>query len=203
MQLAVPELMDLSKETKQTKDAYGMSHKNKNTRTYGQICLLARRLVERGVRFIELTCTGGNGDRWDQHSNLKDGHTKNSLAVDQPIAALIKDLKQRGMLDETLVIWGGEFGRTPFAQGRNGRDHNPQGFTMWMAGGGIKSGVEYGATDELGYSAVEDVCHVRDLHATMLHQLGIDHERLSVQHQGLDVRLTGVEEANPVRAIIA
>ena len=185
--------MDLSKETKQTKDAYGMSHKNKNTRTYGQICLLARRLVERGVRFIELTCTGGNGDRWDQHSNLKDGHTKNCLAVDQPIAALIKDLKQRGMLDETLIIWGGEFGRTPFAQGSNGRDHNPQGFTMWMAGGGVKGGVVHGATDEFGYRAVQDRVMIHDLHATMLHLLGMDHLKLTFRYSSRDMRLTNTD----------
>lgn len=192
MQSAVPELMDISQETKSTHDAYGLSHDWPGTRTFGGLCLIARRLVERGVRFVQLTCPGGNGDRWDQHSNLRDGHTKNAVSVDQPIAALLKDLKARGLLAETLVIWMGEFGRTPFAQGKDGRDHNPFGFSLWMAGGGVKGGTTYGATDEYGYYAIENRLEIHDLHATMLHLLGIDHERLTVRHSGRDMRLTDV-----------
>jgi hypothetical protein len=192
MQMVVPELMDLSKETEATQKAYGLQADFANTRTFGRICLLARRLVERGVRFIELTCPGGNGDRWDQHSNLKDGHEKNAKAVDKPIAGLLKDLKSRGLLDSTLVVWGGEFGRTPMAQGSNGRDHNPFGFTMWLAGGGIKGGTIYGATDDYGYYAIEDKVEVHDLHATILHLLGIDHKRLTFRFSGRDIRLTDV-----------
>jgi len=192
MQSAVPELNDISGETEETKSLYGLDHGNPNTRTFGRNCLLARRLVERGVRFIELTCPGGAGDRWDQHGNLVDGHTKNSLNVDKPIAGLLKDLKRRGMLDETLVVWGGEFGRTPFAQGGNGRDHNPHGFTMWMAGGGVKGGTTLGATDEFGYKVAEKKCDIHDLHATMLHLMGIDHERLTYRFSGRDIRLTDV-----------
>lgn len=192
MQTAVPELADLSNESKETLDMYGFNAKFKNTRKYGRVCLLARRLIERGVRFVELTCTDGNGDRWDQHSNLKDGHTKNALAVDQPISALLTDLKQRGLLEQTLVLWGGEFGRTPFAQGGNGRDHNPFGFTMWMAGGGVRGGSIYGATDEFGYKVIEKKMGLHDLHATMLHLLGIDHERLTFRFSGRDMRLTDV-----------
>jgi arylsulfatase A-like enzyme len=155
-------------------------------------CLLARRLVERGVRFIELTCPGGNGDRWDQHGGLVDGHGKNCKSVDQPIAALIRDLRKLGMLDETLVVWTGEFGRTPFAQGSNGRDHNPFGFTTWFAGGGIKPGVTVGATDEFGYKAVENRYEIHDLHATMLHLLGVEHTESTFRFGGRDMRLTEV-----------
>ncbi len=192
MQLAVPELMDLSGETKETQDSYGMSDEFENTRTFGRECLLARRLVERGVRFIELTCPAGNGDRWDQHSNLVDGHTKNARSVDKPIAGLLADLKQRGLLQKTLVVWSGEFGRTPFAQGSDGRDHNQYGFSIWMAGGGIKGGTIYGATDEFGYKAVENKCEMHDLHATMFHLLGMDHERVTYRFGGRDMRLTDV-----------
>ena len=192
MQLAVPSVMDLSSETKSTQDAYGMSDDFANTRTYGRLCLVARRLVERGVRFIELTCPAGNGDRWDQHSALVDGHTKNARSVDRPIAALLQDLKQRGLLDETLVVWCGEFGRTPFAQGTDGRDHNPYGFTIWLAGGGIKGGVSHGSTDDFGYRAVENKVEVHDLHATMLHLLGVDHTRQTFRFGGRDMRLTDV-----------
>ncbi len=192
MQLAVPDLMDLSSETPRTQQRYGLSHDWKPTRTFGHACLVARRLVERGVRFIQLTCPGGNGDRWDQHSNLKDGHTKNALTVDQPIAALLTDLKARGLLDETLVLWAGEFGRTPFAQGTDGRDHNPFGFSVWLAGGGIRGGMTYGATDEYGYHAIENRLLMHDLHATLLYALGIDHEKLTVRHSGRDMRLTDV-----------
>lgn len=192
MQMAVPEVSDISKEPDHIKKMYGLEAKYNNTRTYGAQCLMARRLVEQGVRFIELTISGGNGDRWDQHSRLKDGHSKNAASVDQPIGALIKDLKQRGLLDSTLIVFSGEFGRTPFAQGRNGRDHNPQGFSMWMAGGGIKGGTVYGATDEYGYRVVENKLTVHDLHANMLHLMGLDHEKLTYRYGGRDVRLTDV-----------
>jgi uncharacterized protein (DUF1501 family) len=192
MQSAVPELMSLAGESEATKRLYGVDSSNHHTSTFAQQCLLARRLVERGVRFIELTCPAAGGDRWDQHSNLKDGHEKNSMAVDQPIAGLLHDLKGRGLLDSTLVVWGGEFGRTPFAQGRNGRDHNPFGFTMWLAGGGVKGGTIFGATDEYGYKAVVDKTTIHDLHATMLHLLGINHERLTFRFSGRDIRLTDV-----------
>ena len=158
MQSAVPELMDLAGESAATKQLYGFDADYPQTRTFAAECLLARRLVERGVRFVELTCPAGNGDRWDQHGNLRDGHTKNCKTVDQPIAGLIQDLRSRGLLDETLVVWAGEFGRTPFAQGTDGRDHNPFGFTVWMAGGGVKGGAIYGATDDWGYKAVENRC---------------------------------------------
>ncbi|MCA9081212.1 MAG: DUF1501 domain-containing protein [Planctomycetaceae bacterium] len=192
MQVAVPDLMDLSQETQATQQAYGLEAELDGTKTFGHACLVARRLIERGVRFIQLTCPGGAGDRWDQHSNLRDGHAKNSRHVDQPIAALLKDLKSRGLLDETLVLWGGEFGRTPFAQGSNGRDHNPFGYSVWMAGGGVQGGMAYGATDEYGYHAIENRLEMHDLHATMLHLLGIDHERLTFRFSGRDMRLTDV-----------
>ena len=157
MQAAVPELTDLSQETEETKRMYGLDAADDNKAIFASECLLARRLVERGVRFIELTCPNSGFERWDQHGNLVVGLQKNCLAVDQPISALLTDLKRTGLWDETLVIWGGEFGRTPFSQGDDGRDHNPGGFTMWMAGGGIQGGVSYGATDEFGYKAVENI----------------------------------------------
>jgi uncharacterized protein (DUF1501 family) len=153
---------------------------------------MARRLLERGVRFVELTCPGTGHDRWDQHGNLKRGHEDNARAVDKPIAGLLKDLKARGMLDDTLVIWGGEFGRTPMAQGGDGRDHNPYGFTMWMAGGGVKGGMTYGATDDWGYYAVENKMEMYDLHATVLHLMGVDHTKLTYRFGGRDMRLTDV-----------
>jgi len=193
MQAAVPELVDLKGESEDTKKLYGLDAKFGNTATFGRNCLVARRLVERGVRFIELTCPGGNGDRWDQHGGLKDGHTKNAKSVDQGIGALLQDLEGRGLLDSTLLVWMGEFGRTPFAQGSNGRDHNPFGFSLWMAGGGIKGGMTYGATDEYGYKAVDQKLEIHDLHATMLHLLGMDHERLTFRFSSLDMRLTGVK----------
>jgi len=192
MQSAVPELMELKGETDATRELYGLNAKTPQTQTFGAQCLLARRLVERGVRFIELTCPNGAGDRWDQHGNLKEGHEKNARFVDQPIAGLLKDLKSRGLLNSTLVVWGGEFGRTPFAQGKNGRDHNPFGFTMWLAGGGVKGGVTFGATDDYGYKAVEDKISIHDLHATMLHLLGMDHTKLTFRFSGRDMRLTDV-----------
>jgi hypothetical protein len=192
MQIAVPELMDLRGETAATRELYGLNASLPQTQTFGAQCLLARRLVERGVRFIELTCPSGAGDRWDQHVKLRDGHGKNALFVDQGIGGLLKDLKSRGLLDSTLVVWGGEFGRTPFAQGKDGRDHNPFGFTMWLAGGGVKGGITYGATDEYGYKAVENKVSIHDLHATMLHLLGIDHTKLTFRFSGRDMRLTDV-----------
>jgi len=193
MQTAVPELMNISGETEETKSLYGLDAEFEPTRTYAMQCLVARRLVERGVRFIELTCPAISGnDRWDQHSNLEQSHKSNAQAVDQPIAGLLTDLKRRGMLDTTLVIWGAEFGRTPFAQGSNGRDHNPFGYTMWLAGGGIRPGMVYGATDEYGYKAVDKPVEVHDLHATMLHLMGIDHTRLTVPFGGREMRLTDV-----------
>jgi Protein of unknown function (DUF1501) len=190
MQSAVPDLYDLSKETAATHALYGLD--DPKTQVYGTQCLIARRLVERGVRFVELLCQSLGHDRWDQHSNLKRGHDDNARAVDKPIAGLLKDLKARGLLDRTLVLWGGEFGRTPFAQGSNGRDHNPYGFSVWMAGGGTKGGVAYGATDEYGYHAIENKVTVHDLHATMLHLLGMDHTKLTMRFGGRDMRLTDV-----------
>lgn len=193
MQMAVPEVMDLSRETQTTKRLYGLNSNLKSVRSYGSQCLLARRMVERGVRFIELTIGKQDGvDRWDQHNNLQDGHTKNAMAVDQPIAGLIKDLKCRGLLESTLLVFTSEFGRTPFAQGQNGRDHNPQGFSMWLAGGGIRGGIAYGATDEYGYRAIENKLDVNDLHANILHLLGIDHTRLTYHYSSRDFRLTDV-----------
>ena len=192
MQTSVPELMDLSGESELVKKSYGMNSDFKNTKTFGTQCLLARRLVQRGVRFIELTCPGGNGDRWDQHNGLVAGYNKNCKSVDQPIAGLIRDLRKLGMLDDTLIVWSGEFGRTPFAQGTNGRDHNPFGFTTWFAGGGIKPGVTVGATDEFGYKAIENRYEIHDLHATMLYLLGIEHTESTFRFGGRDMRLTEV-----------
>jgi len=192
MQSAVPELMELTGESAATKQLYGFDADFANTRTFAAECLLARRLIERGVRFVELTCPAGNGDRWDQHAKLRDGHTKNCKTVDQPIAGLIQDLRSRGLLDDTLVVWAGEFGRTPFAQGSDGRDHNPYGFTVWLAGAGVKAGAAYGATDDWGYKAIENRCTIHDLHATMLHLLGIDHTKLTFRFSGRDMRLTDV-----------
>ncbi|MCC2671660.1 MAG: hypothetical protein K0Q72_4131 [Armatimonadetes bacterium] len=190
MQSAVPDLMDIKGETEVTKKLYGLDEPE--TKLFGHQCLVARRLVERGVRFIELLCPRVSADRWDQHSDLKAGHENNAKATDKPVAALLKDLKSRGLLDSTLVVWAGEFGRTPMAQGSNGRDHNPFGFTIWMAGGGVKGGTVYGATDDYGYYAVENKVSLHDLHATMLHLLGMDHKRLTYRFSGRDMRLTDV-----------
>lgn len=198
MQSAVPDLVDLRGETDATKTLYGLDSPVREKAEYGRQCLLARRLVERGVRFIELTClprpsdAGQIGNPWDQHGVLKAGHSEMAFQVDQPIAGLIKDLKARGLFDETLIVWAGEFGRTPFAQSGDGRDHNPFGFSVWLAGGGIKGGTVYGATDELGYHAVEDVSTVYDLWATVQHLLGLNHERLTYRFGGRDFRLTDV-----------
>lgn len=198
MQSAVPHLVDLKGESSATKEMYGIDASDRAMAAYGRQCLLARRLVERGVRFVELTTLahnlgGGNAaNPWDHHSDLKKGHGLMARQVDRPIAALIKDLRRRGLLDETLVVWAGEFGRTPFAQGSNGRDHNPYGFTIWLAGGGIRGGTIYGATDEYGYHAVEKRSTVYDLWATVLHQLGIRHKDLTYRYGGRDLRLTDV-----------
>ena len=186
MQQVAPSVMDLSRESAAMRSLYGLD--DKATANFGRQCLLARRLAEAGVRFIELS----TGNVWDQHGNLKAGHEKNALATDRPIAGLLRDLRQRGLLDDTLVVWGGEFGRTPVVQGKNGRDHNPQGFTMWMAGGGVRPGVSYGQTDEFGYHAEEDRTHMHDVHATILHLLGLDHTRLTYRYAGRDFRLTDV-----------
>jgi hypothetical protein len=190
MQTAVPELMDLAGETRATRRLYGLD--DPVTATYGQRCLVARRLVERGVRFVEVLCPPTGGDRWDQHSGLYQGHLNNARATDKPTGALLTDLKARGLLERTLVVWGGEFGRTPFSQGADGRDHNPFGFTMWLAGGGVRGGVAYGATDEYGYHVVENKVEIHDLHATMLHLLGIEHTLLTFRFGGRDMRLTDV-----------
>jgi hypothetical protein len=203
MQTEVPELLDLAGETAVTRRAYGLEAEYAPTRIFGTECLLARRMVERGVRFIELTCPVAAGnDRWDQHGNLRKGHEDNARAVDQPIAALIRDLKDRGLLDSTLVVWSGEFGRTPFAQGKDGRDHNPQAFSLWMAGGGVKGGTIVGATDDYGYRVVEKRFMIHDLHATMLHLLGIDHTRLTYRFSGRDMRLTDIH-GHVIRDVLA
>ncbi|QDU35862.1 hypothetical protein Mal4_01440 [Maioricimonas rarisocia] len=186
MQRSAPDVLDLSHESDAVQKLYGIGEKK--TDNFGRQCLLARRLVEAGVRFVELS----TGNVWDQHGSLKSGHERNSLAVDRPIAGLLTDLKARGMLDDTLVVWGGEFGRTPIVQGSNGRDHNPQGFCVWLAGGGVKGGIAYGETDEFGYYATQNRVHMHDLHATILHQLGLDHERLTYRYAGRDFRLTDV-----------
>ena len=208
MQSAVPELCDISGETEQTQKLYGLDSPVPEKAAYARQCLLARRLVERGVRFIELSCltqgigAGGAPNPWDQHGALKAGHGAMALQVDQPIAALIADLRARGLLDETLIVWAGDFGRTPFSQGSDGRDHNPYGFSVWLAGGGVKPGTIYGATDDLGYYAIEKKCTVYDMWATVLHQLGIDHEELTYRYGGRDFRLTDVH-GHVIRDILA
>jgi hypothetical protein len=202
MQTAVPDLMSLNTESAATARLYGLDDSYPPARIFARECLIARRLVERGVRFVELLCPSVIGDRWDQHDNLKRGHENNARAVDKPIAALLTDLKARGLLETTLVVWGGEFGRTPMAQGRDGRDHNPYGFSIWLAGGGIKGGTIYGATDDYGYHAIENKVEVYDLHATMLHLLGIDHKRLTYRFGGRDMRLTDVH-GEVITSIIA
>jgi hypothetical protein len=186
MQATAPEAVDLAHESEQTKEEYGLNRKE--CAEFAHRCLLARRLVERGVRFVQIYC--GGGSQWDAHSDLEGNHKRMCTRCDQPAAALLKDLKRCGLLDSTLVIWGGEFGRTPMSEGSSGRDHNPYGFTMWMAGGGVKGGQTIGSTDELGLRAVENRIHVHDLHATVLHLLGFDHRKLTFLHNGRDERLT-------------
>ena len=203
MQAAVPEAVELARETRQTLDAYGVG--KSPTDEFGRNCLIARRLVERGVRFIQLYSGGGHlEETWDAHASVEKNHGQHGAEVDQPIAAQLADLEQRGMLDETLVVWGGEFGRMPFSEGKGapGRNHNPYGFSMWLAGGGVKGGMAHGATDEFGFEAVEDKVHLHDLHATILHLMGLDHERLTYFHQGRDERLTDVY-GQVVRQVLA
>jgi membrane-anchored protein YejM (alkaline phosphatase superfamily) len=195
MQSAAPSLLDISGETESTLAMYGID--GSPTDNYGRQCLIARRMSEAGVRFVQVSHA-----YWDQHSELKEKHQELATEVDKPIAGLLMDLKQRGMLEETLVIWGGEFGRTPTAQGNNGRDHNPHAFTWWMAGGGVKAGFSYGESDEFGFYAAHNKVHVHDLHATILHLLGIDHERLTYPYGGRDFRLTDVE-GNVIHEIMA
>ena len=201
MQSSVPELVDLSDETESTLALYGPDVKKPGTFAYN--CLLARRMAERGVRLTQIFHRG-----WDQHGNLPKDLPNQCRDIDQATYGLITDMKQRGLLDDTLVVWGGEFGRTIYCQGgltktNYGRDHHPRCYTMWMAGAGIKRGVVHGETDDFSYNVVKDPVHIRDINATILNLLGIDHKRFSVKHQGLDQRLTGVEEAHPIRAIMA
>ncbi len=186
MQSSAPDAVDLSRETVQTQQLYGLDRPD--TARNGRNCLLARRLVERGVRFVQVYM--GSGSKWDAHSDLDKNHAQSCRESDRPIAGLLTDLKRRGLLDSTLVIWGGEFGRTPMSESGNGRDHNPFGFTVWMAGGGVKGGITYGATDEIGLYAVDKPVHVHDIHATILHLLGLDHKQLTFLHDGREERLT-------------
>ena len=195
MQSSVPELSDMRDEPQHILDLYGV--KEPGDGSFASNCLLARRMLERGVRFVQLYHRG-----WDHHGDIEKKLPASAKLTDQPSAALVKDLKQRGLLEDTLVIWGGEFGRTPMGQG-TGRDHHIKGFSLWMAGAGIKPGITHGATDDLGYAAEKDIVHVRDLHATLLHQFGIDHARFSTKFQGLDYKLTGVEPAKAVKAIMS
>jgi len=203
MQAATPEAVDLARETAKTLDLYGVG--KQPTDEFGRNCLIARRLVERGVRFVQLYSGGGHlEDTWDAHAGIESNHGKHAPEVDQPIAALLTDLAARGLLDSTLVVWGGEFGRMPFSEGKNepGRNHNPYGFSVWLAGGGVRGGTAYGATDELGFEAVENRVHVHDLHATILHLMGLDHEKLTYFHQGRHERLTDVY-GSVVKGILA
>jgi hypothetical protein len=203
MQRHAPEAVDLTRETAATRRLYGLD--DPRTEEFGRRCLLARRLVERGVRFIQLYAGGAhNDDNWDAHTDIEKNHNFHAGRTDKPIAGLIQDLKQRGMLEETLIVWGGEFGRQPTAEYEKGtgRDHNAYGFTMWMAGGGVKGGVSHGQTDDIGANAVEHPLHVKDLHATVLHLMGLDPNHLSFFHGGLDQKLVGVEEVQPIRAIL-
>ena len=196
MQAEAPDLQDLSKESEATRKLYGLD--NPITEDFGRQCLMARRFSEKGVRFVQVSHTY----KWDQHEHLKRDHAQNAAEVDKPIAGLLADLKSRGLLEDTLVLWGGEFGRTPTAQGSDGRDHNPEAFTMWMAGGGVKPGLTYGATDDYGYYSIENKVHFHDLHATILHLLGLDHLKLTFKYAGRDFRLTDVH-GHVVKDILA
>jgi hypothetical protein len=201
MQMSAPECTDLSREPAFIQRQYGLEHPV--TRHFGRNCLLARRLVERGVRFVQVYSGGNDGPKaWDAHDDLRKNHDLHCAETDGPIAALLDDLRTRGLLETTLVVWGGEFGRSPVAENGKGRDHHPKGFTMWMAGGGIRGGLVHGATDEFGYHAVENRVSVPDIHATILHQMGMDHERLTYRHFGRDFRLTDVS-GSVVRSILA
>jgi len=195
MQDELPNVLDINKESEATRQLYGIGEEATNT--FGQQCLMARRLVESGVRFVEITHGG-----WDQHRNLREDHGRRALATDRPMAALLIDLEKRGLLKDTLVIWGGEFGRTPYAQFGDGRDHNNKGYTLWMAGGGVKGGYSHGSTDEYGLEAVQGKVHIHDWHATILHLLGLDHERLTYRYAGRDMRLTDVK-GRVVREILS
>jgi hypothetical protein len=204
MQATAPEAVDLSQETEATKELYGMN--DPKSAYFGRQCLMARRLVERGVRFVQVYSGGNHNDaNWDAHGDLKKNHDMHAGETDQPVAGLLKDLKQRGLLDQTLIVWGGEFGRQPTAEyvEGTGRDHNAYGFTMWLAGGGIKGGISYGKTDELGAAAVENRLHVKRIHATILHQMGLDPNRLAYFYGGLDQKLVGPEGAQPISELMA
>ena len=203
MQQSAPEAVDLNQESEATQKMYGLDQPR--TQDFGKRCLLARRLVERGVRFIQLYSGGNHNDaNWDAHGDLEKNHNYHAGNTDKPIAGLIQDLKQRGLLDQTLIVWGGEFGRQPTAEyaAGTGRDHNAYGFTMWMAGGGIKGGQSVGATDELGSAAIDQPLHVKQLHATILNQMGLDPNRLAYFYGGLDQKLVGVEHVKPIEQII-
>jgi hypothetical protein len=218
LQTSAPELLDLSDEDDRTLEAYGLYDRHTDhplaggrehplaigPAAFGRQCLVARRLVERGVRFVQIYSGGGHQQQnWDAHFGVEENLAIHCPEVDKPIGALLGDLKARGLLDSTLVVWGGEFGRQPVSQGAGGRDHNPKGFTYWLAGGGVRKGTSYGATDDLGHEAVADRHHIRDLHATILHLMGLDHERLSYFFNGLDQKLTGVQPAHPIAGVIA
>ena len=203
MQAAVPEAVDLAKEDQRTLDMYGVG--KKPTDEFGRNCLVARRLVERGVRFIQLYSGGGHlEETWDAHASIENNHGQHAAEIDQPIAGLLKDLDERGLLDSTLIVWGGEFGRMPFSEGQGapGRNHNPYGFSMWLAGAGVKGGMSYGETDEFGFEAVKDKAHVHDIHATILHLMGLDHELLTYFHQGRNESLTDVH-GHVIQSVLA
>jgi uncharacterized protein (DUF1501 family) len=203
MQSAAPEAVDLRMESEKTKERYGLN--DRRTQVFGRQCLLARRLVERGVRFVQIYSGGNHNDAsWDAHGDLVTNHTLHASETDKPLAGLLADLKQRGLFDSTLIVWAGEFGRQPTAEYEKGtgRDHNAYGFTIWFAGGGIKGGSSVGKTDELGSAAVENPFHVRNMHATILHQLGLDPNRLTYFYAGLDQKLVGIGEVEPIRQII-
>lgn len=211
LQMAAPEAMDISQETQETQQTYGLFDPVPNEadsvgpKPFGTQCLIARRLIERGVRYVQIYSGGGHGDQnWDAHGDVERNLRIHAPEIDRPIAGLLADLKQRGLLDETLVVWGGEFGRQSVSQpgSSGGRDHNPLGFTYWLAGGGVKGGMAYGETDELGHEAAVDRRHIRDLHATILHQMGLDHHRLSYFYGGLEQKLTGVHRADVIREVL-
>lgn len=207
MQVSAPEAVDLSKETEETRTLYGIDATGKGpsavTDKFGRRCLIARRLVERGVRFVQVYSGGGHfDDSWDAHGDVDKNHEMHSRETDQPIAGLLTDLKRRGLFEETLVVWAGEFGRTPTNQGGKGRDHNPRGFSVWMAGGGVKGGQAYGATDDFGFAALEQKVHIHDLHATILHLMGLNHLHLTYLHGGRNMRVTDVS-GEVVRSLIA
>ncbi len=210
LQMSAPEAMDLSQETRATQEMYGIHDAAPDLphclgpAPFGRQCLIARRLIERGVRYVQIYSGGGHGDQnWDAHGDVDTNLQIHASEIDKPIAALITDLKQRGLLDETLIVWGGEFGRQAVAQNGKGRDHNPLGFTYWLCGGGVKKGFSYGETDELGHRAVTNRRHVRDLHATILHLMGLDHTKLTYYYGGLDQRLTGVQPAEVIHDVLA